>query len=87
MCRKASHTRLCCPLCRSSFDSLIPEKVRSKVADTIEEEVALICPKIWKAAILGNLNCGRVQVIEPEVITLRIEQGVINSAESAELSP
>lgn len=34
--------RLCCPLCRSSLDSLIPENVRSKVADTVEEEVVLL---------------------------------------------
>ncbi|EER05292.1 hypothetical protein Pmar_PMAR027932 [Perkinsus marinus ATCC 50983] len=56
--------KLCCPLCRSSLDSLIPENVRSKVADTVEEEV-----------------------IEPEVITLRVEEGVIDSADSADLSP
>ncbi|KAF4693692.1 hypothetical protein FOZ60_010365 [Perkinsus olseni] len=56
--------KLCCPLCRSSLDSLIPENVRSKVADTVEEEV-----------------------IEPEVINLRVEEGVIDSAESADISP
>lgn len=27
------------------------------------------------------------QVIEPEVITLRVEEGVIDSADSADLSP
>mmetsp|Transcript_3169 Transcript_3169/g.2602 ORF Transcript_3169/g.2602 Transcript_3169/m.2602 type:complete len:98 (-) Transcript_3169:99-392(-) len=51
--------KLCCPLCRSSLDSFIPEHIQHKASAIVEEEV-----------------------MQPEVITLRVEEGVIEPNDS-----